>query len=139
MTPCRAGRAAALVLVLSSAVGCTGDDSQPDGDGAGSIASTAQFCGAVQDFQADLVGSDPSQPTVYATTLEKAATRLDAVGLPANAPTGARAGFQARIATITALPDDPTAQDIAAIGKPGKAEKAQLAALDAFIAATCPP
>ena len=127
--------AATLALVAAGAVGCS-DDSDGGGDDA---ASTAEFCGALQDFQSSFSDSDPTTDLPgYIKTLKAAAEKLDEVGTPDGIPDDAEDGFDLTIDRIDDIPDDATLDDLTAFGDLDDADQKKSDALDDYIDKECP-
>jgi hypothetical protein len=131
--------AASLILVAGGAVGC-GDDG---GGGIGGIGkdapSTADFCGALKDFQDDFGDADPTKDLKgYIKALKDAAKKLEDVGTPDNMPDDAKDGFDLTIKTIEGLSDDATLDDLAKIGDVSDEDQKNIDALDDYISKECP-
>jgi hypothetical protein len=130
--------AASLILVAGGAVGC-GDGGDSGGGGGDDTTSTADFCGALKDFQDDFSDADPTKDLPgYIKSLKDAADKLDNVGTPDGMPDDAKAGFDLTIKTISDLPDDATLDDLSKIGDVSDADKKKIDALDTYIAKECP-
>jgi hypothetical protein len=127
--------AATLALVAAGAVGCS-----DDGDGGGDDStSTAEFCGALQDFQSSFSDSDPTTDLPgYIKTLKDAADKLDEVGTPEGIPDDAEDGFDLTIDRIGDIPDDATLDDLTAFGDLNDADQKKSDALDDYIDEECP-
>lgn len=134
MTRRLGGLLAALLMGLLVS-GCGSSDS---GETTKKSASTAEFCGALKDFQAGSANADPSDMTAYVAALKAAAQRLDAVGTPEAVPADAKAGFDITINRITGLPDTATQDDLATLGDVEPGDQKKLDALDDYIKETCP-
>lgn len=133
-----ATRAALTLLLLVGLAGCSGDADDGGVDG-GPVATTVeQFCGGLRDYQADLANADPTDPTAYVGQLKAAAVRLESVGTPKELPADAVAGLDTQQALITALPDDPTPADLAALDRTDPDDQAGLDAFDTYVATSCP-
>jgi hypothetical protein len=127
--------AAGLVLVAGGTVGCDDDSS----GGGTRTATTAQFCGALKKFQDDFAAADPTKDlTAYVKKVKDAAAELASVGTPDSMTAAARAGFDLYVTKIKGLPDSATVDDLAGIGDVSDADQAELDALDAYVAQTCP-
>jgi hypothetical protein len=133
-----AAAAVALTAGLSAGLAGCSDSSSPDADTAKQVPSTEQFCGALQDFQADFAKADSSDLPAYVAALKAAAERLDNVGVPTDMPDDAHQGFDLTISRITGLPEAATTQDVAGLGDVSAPEQKQLDALDDFIKQECP-
>jgi hypothetical protein len=130
--------AAGLILVAGGAVGCS-DDGDGGGGGGDDTTSTADFCGALKDFQDDFSDADPTKDLPgYIKSLKDAADKLDGVGTPDDMPDDAQDGFDLTIKTISDLPDDATLDDLAKIGDVSDADQKKIDALDDYIAKACP-
>ncbi|HCB06875.1 MAG TPA: hypothetical protein PLZ93_22410 [Nocardioides sp.] len=131
--------AAGLILVAGFAVGC-GGGSDGGGDGQSAEEKTASkddFCAAIKDFDDQHVTGDEDK---LGEILKKAADQIESVGVPEGMPNDARAGLRLTLRAIDGLPDDATTDDLAAIqGGYSDEDKADLAALTTYLAATCPP
>jgi hypothetical protein len=125
-----------LAPMTLAVTGCGGSDQRASGERAET--TVAEFCGALQDFQAGTGAADPSDLTAYVAALKAAADRLDRVGVPKGMPTDARKGFTVTVDRITGLPDQATAQDVSDLAKVPAAEQPALDALDDYIKQTCP-
>jgi hypothetical protein len=129
--------AASLILVAGGAVGC-GDDGD-GGGGGGNDTSTADFCGALKDFENDFGEADPTKDLKgYIKALKDAADKLDEVGTPDDMPDDAKKGFDLTIKTISDLDDDATLDDLAKIGDVSDADQKNIDALDTYISKQCP-
>jgi hypothetical protein len=129
--------AASLILVAGGAVAC-GDDGD-GGGGGGDNTSTADFCGALKDFEDDFSQADPTKDLKgYIKALKDAADKLDGVGTPDDMPDDAKAGFDLTIKTIGDLDDDATLDDLAKIGDVSDADQKKIDALDTYITKECP-
>ena len=131
--------AASLILVAGGAVGCGNDG----GGGIGGIGkdapSTADFCGALKDFQNDVGDADPNKDLKgYIKALKDAAQKLEDVGTPDNMSDDAKNGFNLTIKTIKGLADDATLDDLAKIGDVSDQDRKKINALDDYIAKECP-
>lgn len=129
---------AGLVLALGALVGCGGSDGD-GGDASEEAPTTAEFCGALKDFQDDFSAADPTKDIdAYIVTLQAAAERLDDVGTPEDMPDDARDGFRITLDKISAIPDDATLDDLSSMTDLSDDETAKTEALDDYIAQTCP-
>lgn len=123
--------AASLVLVAGTTVGCAG--------GPPTDASTADFCGTFDDFNASAMdlGEDPD-PADVVEALKDVATELEEVGTPEDIPEDARAGFELVVETIQELPEDASQEDIAELDKDFTDEQNdQSDAFDDYLSETC--
>jgi hypothetical protein len=128
--------AASLILVAGGAVGC-GDDGD-GGGGGGNETSTADFCGALKDFENDFGEADPTKDLKgYIKALKDAADKLDEVGTPDDMPDDAKKGFDLTIKTISDLSEDATLDDLAKIGDVSDADQKNIDALDTYISKEC--
>jgi hypothetical protein len=128
---------AGLVLVAGGAVGCGGND---DGGSSGADApTTEEFCGALQDFQAQYAAADPTKDLkAYVTTIKDAAAQLAKGGTPDGIPSDAQAGFDLTVSKIKGLSDSATVDDLAQLGDVDEADQKKLDAFDEYVAKTCP-
>ena len=130
--------AATLVLVVGGAVGCS-DDSDSGGGDASDATSTADFCGALQEFQDDFSAADPdSEIGEYIAALKAAAEKLEAVGTPDDMPDDAEDGFEVTIDRINEIDDDATVEDLTSIGEVSDEDQKKIDALDDYISEECP-
>jgi hypothetical protein len=129
--------AAGLVLIAAGAVGC-GDDG--DGGGGGDdTSSTADFCGALKEFEGGVDGVDPTKDLPgYIKALQGAADKLDEVGTPKGMPDDAKDGFDLTLERIDDLPDDATLDELSGMGDVGDADQKKIDALDDYITKACP-
>src|SRR4051794_20115930 len=129
--------AASLILVGGGAVGCGVDGD--GGGGGGDKTSTADFCGALKDFQNDFSQTDPTKDIKgYIQALKDAADKLDEGGTPDDMPDDAKAGFDLTIKTIDDLDEHATLDDLAKIGDHRVADQNKIDALDTYISKECP-
>ena len=131
---------ACLVLVVGGAAGCGGDDSSGGGGGdASDSTSTADFCGALQEFQDDFSAADPtSDVTGYIKALKEAAEKLEDVGTPEDMPDDAKDGFKVTVDKIDSIDDDSTIEDLNSLGEVSDEDQKKIDALDDYISEECP-
>jgi hypothetical protein len=129
-------RVLALAVAALALAGCADDSSEPSGQ-ADEGPSVTRFCDALDRFQGDFADADAADLPSYVRALKDAAQRLDRVGTPGDMSGTARDGFEITVAKITALPDDPTEQDLTGMGEVGPGEQTPLDALDDYIAESC--
>ena len=127
--------AAACVLVVSGAVGCSDGSVGQDADDA---PSAQMFCDALAQFREDIAAADADDLTAYVAALKEAAAQLERIGTPEDIPDSARAGFELTIKRIEELPDDATEESLSDLGDVREEEQATLDDLDAYIERTCP-
>jgi hypothetical protein len=132
--------AASLVLLVGGAVGCSDDDSGGGGGGdASDVTSTADFCGALEGFKADLSAADPASDVgAYIKALKDAAAKLENVGTPEGMPADAEAGFEITVGRIDGLDDAATIEDFTSISELSDEDQKKVDALNDYIVKECP-
>jgi len=130
--------AASLALVAGGAVGCGGDDGSGGGAKADKGASTDDFCAAFQAFSDDLSDVTGTEDNL-GELLKKGAKRIEDVGTPDGMPDDAKEGLELTLDAIDDLPDDASAQDMAALGEGfSDADKVKTDAFSDYLDKTCP-
>lgn len=132
--------AASLLLVAGGAAAC-GDDKSDGGGGSKAddkSVSTDDFCAAFQSFYDDLADVTGDEDNL-GKILKDAAQQIEDVGTPDGIPADAKEGLKLTLDAIDGLPDDATAEDMAAIDSDfTDAEQKKVDAFSDYLDKTCP-
>jgi len=126
--------AASLVLVAGTAVGC-------GGGGAPDSASTDDFCGVFEDFNATVaeLGQDAENSELIGA-LKDTGEELEEIGTPEDIPEDARAGFELTVKTIADLDEDASQEALDNLEEDfSEEEQKQSDAFNEYLSETCEP
>ena len=132
---------AGLLLAAPSLVSCGGDDSgatadSQDGTSPAAV-SVEEFCGAAEGFE-NLFGElDVENPGDDVGALKDAAQELKDLGTPDGIPDDAREGLVLTLDKLIDLPDDATADDLAAVFTFDEEEHAASMAFEGYLDDHC--
>jgi hypothetical protein len=132
---------AGLLLAAPALVSCGGDDSGAAADSRDGTSPAAvaveEFCRAAEEFE-NLFGElDVENPGDDVGALKDAAQELKDLGTPDGIPDDAREGLVLTLDKLIDLPDDATADDLAAVFAFDEQERAASMAFEGYLDDHC--